>query len=284
MSVAKDGESSIWGTTSGKRIRALKWDGTEGPVKYLHKRCRFAIGEGTSAVASPRLFMLANPVSRVGKLTSYLQLWDPTEGSLKKVRRNKELLIFFYILISCLLFQNCSFSESVSALAVSSDGRFVAVGTMFSGSVSIHIAFSLQVSRKMINWTGLWWIDCQSNETFLTNISDLLFKIHNNKNSRCSMMWANKTKTDTRDEKVAFILFCRVVKRMPSNQAIAGSSPDSLQIFDHWPAIIWSLHKFTHTSTHTHEHSMTKTGYSSRRPIKKKKKKNWRRKEVLLKY
>lgn len=34
--------------------------------------------------------------------------------------------------------------ESISALAVRDDGRFVAVGTMFTGSVSIYIAFSLQ--------------------------------------------------------------------------------------------------------------------------------------------
>lgn len=37
------------------------------------------------------------------------------------------------------------FDESISALAVRDDGRFIAVGTMFSGSVSIHTAFNLQV-------------------------------------------------------------------------------------------------------------------------------------------
>lgn len=35
-------------------------------------------------------------------------------------------------------------NESLSSLAVRDDGRFVAVGTMFTGSVSIYIAFSLQ--------------------------------------------------------------------------------------------------------------------------------------------
>lgn len=34
--------------------------------------------------------------------------------------------------------------ESLASLAVRDDGRFVAVGTMFTGSVSIYIAFSLQ--------------------------------------------------------------------------------------------------------------------------------------------
>ncbi|XP_028156589.1 uncharacterized protein LOC114350132 [Ostrinia furnacalis] len=37
--------------------------------------------------------------------------------------------------------------ESLSALAVRDDGRFVGVGTMFSGSVDIYVAFSLQVRR-----------------------------------------------------------------------------------------------------------------------------------------
>lgn len=35
-------------------------------------------------------------------------------------------------------------NESLSSLAVRDDGRFVAIGTMFTGSVSIYIAFSLQ--------------------------------------------------------------------------------------------------------------------------------------------
>ena len=43
-------------------------------------------------------------------------------------------------------------------------------------------------------------------------------------------------------------------------------------------AIIWSLHYFTHTSTYTHVHSMAKKGYSSQRPLIKKKK-IWKRSE-----
>lgn len=34
--------------------------------------------------------------------------------------------------------------ESLASLAVRDDGRFVATGTMFTGSVSIYVAFSLQ--------------------------------------------------------------------------------------------------------------------------------------------
>lgn len=35
-------------------------------------------------------------------------------------------------------------NETLAALAVRDDGRFIAIGTMSTGSVSIYIAFSLQ--------------------------------------------------------------------------------------------------------------------------------------------
>lgn len=86
--------------------------------------CSFGIqGNGTEVES---LFTLANPVGRAGNLKSYLQLWEPASGKLRK---------------------SYAFNESLAALAVRDDGMFVAVGTMFSGSVSIHIAFSLQVGK-----------------------------------------------------------------------------------------------------------------------------------------
>lgn len=54
---------------------------------------------------------------------SYLQEWSPENGS---------------------LINSVKINESLSSLAVRDDGRFVAIGTMFTGSVSIYIAFSLQ--------------------------------------------------------------------------------------------------------------------------------------------
>ena len=54
----------------------------------------------------------------------FLQQWDPDLGSLCNI---------------------VGIEESLSSLAVRDDGRFVAVGTMLSGSVSIYIAFNLQV-------------------------------------------------------------------------------------------------------------------------------------------
>ncbi|CAG2066950.1 unnamed protein product, partial [Timema podura] len=118
-SISKDGRLVIWSSETGKKVRELTWAVPEG-VKYLYKRCRFALLE--EDVHKSRLFSITNPVGRLGKHKAYLQLWDPHEGSLKKMA-------------PC--------SESLSALAVSDNGKFVAVGTMFSGSVSIYIAFSL---------------------------------------------------------------------------------------------------------------------------------------------
>ena len=63
-------------------------------------------------------------MGQAGSLKSYLQLWEPASGKLRK---------------------SYPFDESLAALGVRDDGMFVAVGTMFSGSVSIHVAFSLQV-------------------------------------------------------------------------------------------------------------------------------------------
>lgn len=59
-----------------------------------------------------------------------LQQWDADRGKLTRIVEAQ---------------------ESLSALAVRDDGRFVAVGTMFTGSVSIYVAFSLQVSELSTN-------------------------------------------------------------------------------------------------------------------------------------
>ena len=70
------------------------------------------------------MFTIANPLTRSGRQKGLLQSWEPRTGVLKR---------------------SALANESLSALAVRDDGRFVGVGTMFSGSVDIYIAFSLQV-------------------------------------------------------------------------------------------------------------------------------------------
>lgn len=89
-------------------------------IKFIFQR--FGIIEGEEKKTA--LYTLANPTGVARRQKSYLQQWVPEDGRLKKV---------------------AEFDESLAALAVRDDGRFVAVGTMFSGSVCIYVAFSLQV-------------------------------------------------------------------------------------------------------------------------------------------
>lgn len=121
VSIAKDGLGVIWDIEKEKEWKQLTWDPPEGS-KYLFKRCRFGIYEGK--VGKSRLFTIANPFGKVGKQRGYLHAWDPDTGSLTN---------------------SVSIDESLASLAVRDDGRFVAIGSMFSGSVSMYIAFSLQV-------------------------------------------------------------------------------------------------------------------------------------------
>ncbi|XP_035777601.1 prolactin regulatory element-binding protein-like [Anopheles albimanus] len=120
VSIAKDGLGIIWSVGSEKEVRKLTWN-PPANCRYLLKRCRYGVIEGQKDRC--RLFTLANPFAKSGKAKGLLQQWDPEAGRLTGV---------------------VEIDESLAALAVRDDGRFVAIGTMFSGSVSIYIAFSLQ--------------------------------------------------------------------------------------------------------------------------------------------
>lgn len=117
-SIAKDGKAFLWNVSNGSKSKDLTWSPPNG-LKYMYKRCRFRKLEEDKS--KTQLFMLSNAV--VGKNISFLQMWDVESGSIVKM---------------------VPYKETLSALAVSDDGKFVAVGTMFSGSVDIYIAFSLR--------------------------------------------------------------------------------------------------------------------------------------------
>lgn len=120
VSVSKDSLGIIWNLQNGQEANKLTWTPPAG-IKYLFKRCRFATIEGRKDKF--RLFTLSNPLGKSGKQTGFLQQWNIDTGKLNKI---------------------VEIDESLSALTVREDGRFVAIGTMFTGSVSIYIAFSLQ--------------------------------------------------------------------------------------------------------------------------------------------
>lgn len=117
-SIAKDGKAFLWNVSTGSKDKELTWS-PPNALKYLYKRCRFRKLEEDKS--KTQLFMLSNAV--VGKNISFLQMWDIDSGNIVKA---------------------ASYKETLSALAVSDDGKFVAVGTMFSGSVDIYVAFSLR--------------------------------------------------------------------------------------------------------------------------------------------
>nr|XP_003707796.1 PREDICTED: prolactin regulatory element-binding protein [Megachile rotundata] len=117
-SIAKDGKTFLWNVNNGSKLKELTWTPPNG-LKYMYKRCRFQKLEEDKS--KTKLFTLSNAI--VGKNPSFLQMWDIESGSVIKT---------------------VPFKETLSALAVSDDGKFVAVGTMFSGSVDIFIAFSLR--------------------------------------------------------------------------------------------------------------------------------------------
>lgn len=120
ISIAKDGIAAVWSVNTGKEVMKLQWTPPEN-VKYLYKRCRYATIEGVND--KYRLYTISNPLQKAGKQKGFLQQWNTETGRLNNI---------------------VGIDESLSALAVRDDGRFIAVGTMFTGSVSIYIAFSLQ--------------------------------------------------------------------------------------------------------------------------------------------
>ncbi|KAI4464821.1 prolactin regulatory element binding protein [Holotrichia oblita] len=127
VSIAKDGQAIIWDFLRGKEVRKLLWPQPEGS-KFLYKRCRFGPIEEEKGQSA--LYMLTNPLGLAKNQNSYLQRWFPHEGTLNKA---------------------VAIDESLAAIAVRDDGRFVAVGTMFSGSVQLYVAFSLQ---KVLHISG----------------------------------------------------------------------------------------------------------------------------------
>lgn len=124
VSIAKDGKAFVWNIKT-KKSTELSWKPPDG-IKYMYKRCRFRkLAEDKE---KNDLFMLTNAIT--AKNPSFLQLWDTNTGTITK---------------------SAPYKETLSALAVSNDGKFVAVGTMFSGSVDIFVAFSL---RKALHIPG----------------------------------------------------------------------------------------------------------------------------------
>nr|SVE85556.1 EOG090X07XQ [Daphnia pulicaria] len=142
VSVSKDGCAFVWNSKDGNKLCQLEWTPPDN-AKYLFKRCRFSVGEGDGQ--RPRLFTITNPIK--SKLPSFLQLWDTS---------------------SFLLIKSVAYNSSpISALATSPCGKFVAIGSMFGGSIDIYTAFNLQLVKRVENAhsnfiTGLAFVPCHT--------------------------------------------------------------------------------------------------------------------------
>ena len=122
---------------------------------WFNSRCGKVEGDNKKY----KIFTIVNPLGS-SKLPSYLQRWDPKSFTIEQVI--VEAIIIEYIKAwaiiqpsnqisnqsNCYRFQAVSMSEgSLSALAVSDSGDFVATGSMFDGTVEIYIAYNLRVRK-----------------------------------------------------------------------------------------------------------------------------------------
>ena len=89
----------------------------------------FRFGKVEGDPRRSKVFTIVNPVG-ASKPPSYLQRWDGKTFTLESAHP-------FY-------------TGSLSALAVSDNGHFVATGSMFDGTVEIFTAYNLQVGKSDI--------------------------------------------------------------------------------------------------------------------------------------
>ena len=88
--------------------------------------CRFAKVEGDPK--RHKVFTISNPIG-ASKPPSFLQRWNTKTFTLE---------------------QSIAKEGSLSAIAVSDNGNFVAIGSMFDGTVEIYTAFNLQVMHRVL--------------------------------------------------------------------------------------------------------------------------------------
>jgi len=127
-SISKDKRAIIWDVKKGKKHAELGWD-PPGGIKYLFKRVKFACVEGDHK--KYKVFTITNPMGST-KAHPLLQRWGTqsytVEGSISSGPGN-----------------------TLSALAVSDNGTFVATGTMSEGIIDIYTAYNLNKVKTVKN-------------------------------------------------------------------------------------------------------------------------------------
>lgn len=138
VSISRDLEFKVWSIPGGEPVTSLNHTSSLlipknktkfalfQTAKFVGRACRYGTVEGDPG--NVRLFIALNPVVRTKPmLQSYLVKWHVSED-MKQYRVQNIITAGDIILTS---------------LAISDDGRFIAVGNM-EGYVDVYIAFSLQ--------------------------------------------------------------------------------------------------------------------------------------------
>ena len=103
------------------------------PLNTVLLPCRFAKVEGDPK--RQKVFTISNPIG-ASKPPSFLQRWNTKTFTLEQAIPKE---------------------GSLSAIAVSDNGTYVATGSMFDGTVEIYTAFNLQVILHYLIPIGLSW-------------------------------------------------------------------------------------------------------------------------------
>ncbi|CAH1772795.1 unnamed protein product [Owenia fusiformis] len=122
VTLSKDNNAFIWDSRKGNKICPLKWTQNTGDTKYRYRNCRYGLIEG--ARDKFNLYTTHIPVVRGTKPPNcYLTKWETKNYTPCKIVSTGQAV--------------------TSALAVSSDGTYLGLGTL-SGDVGVYISYSLQ--------------------------------------------------------------------------------------------------------------------------------------------
>jgi len=124
-SISKDKRAIVWDVKKGKKHAELGWD-CPGGVKYLYKRVKFGCVEGDPK--KYKIFTISNPIGS-SKVPSFLHRWNTQSYTVEGKVASPGL--------------------ALSALAVSDNGTFVAIGTMSEGIVDIFTSFNLSRVKRV---------------------------------------------------------------------------------------------------------------------------------------
>jgi len=136
-SISKDRRGIIWDVKKGKKHAELGWEPNNN-LKYMYKRIKFGCVEGD--VKKYKVYTISNPIGS-SKAKAYLHKWNSQSYTVEKFVTSQSGL-------------------TLSALAVSDNGNFVATGSMSEGVVEIYAAFNLSVLKRVAN----------SHSTFITGL------------------------------------------------------------------------------------------------------------------